>query len=52
MQKELDLSKIVSMVVLLAGVLCLLGACGVKPNSLEPPEGSDNTDFPRHYPTY
>ena len=34
--------------------LMLLGvsACGVKPGSLEPPEGVEDNQFPRNYPTY
>ncbi|MEM7679872.1 MAG: hypothetical protein AAF182_02585 [Pseudomonadota bacterium] len=26
-------------------------ACGVKPGNVEPPAGSENTNFPRTYPT-
>ncbi len=35
--------------VLLIVALCALGACGVKPSSLSPPDASRNT-YPRTYP--
>ncbi len=31
-------------------VTLVLSACGVKPGSVEPPEGKENTGFPHHYP--
>jgi hypothetical protein len=37
---------------LLAGLmaLCLLSACGKKPDVMEAPEGADPNAYPRHYP--
>lgn len=34
----------------LLSTLLLLGACGIKPGKLEPPQGTDNDTFPREYP--
>lgn len=28
----------------------LLGACGIKPGSVEPPAGAEGKEFPRTYP--
>lgn len=30
--------------------LLMLGACGVKPPYVEPPEGAEHSEFPRVYP--
>ncbi len=35
---------------LLIGLCLLANACGVKPNDVSAPEGSENTSFPRTYP--
>ena len=35
--------------VLLMALLCL-GACGVKPAYVDPPEGAEHKEFPRTYP--
>lgn len=35
---------------LLVFCLILLGACGVKPGQVSPPEGGDGSGFPRTYP--
>ncbi len=29
---------------------CALTACGVKPSSVEPPEGAEDKTYPRTYP--
>jgi hypothetical protein len=31
-------------------ISCTLAGCGIKPSSVEPPEGSEGTVFPRTYP--
>jgi hypothetical protein len=35
---------------LLATVILGLSACGIKPSSVEPPEGSDGSSYPATYP--
>jgi predicted small lipoprotein YifL len=39
--------------IILTGFLAILtlAGCGIKPGSLQPPEGADNTVFPRTYPS-
>ncbi len=29
----------------------MLGACGIKPKDMLPPEGTEKNDFPRSYPS-
>ena len=39
--------------IFLCGVLMIMGtvaACGVKPKKLSPPEGAEDSTFPRTYP--
>lgn len=35
---------------LLALMLASLAACGIKPNDVDPPKGSENSTFPAQYP--
>ena len=42
--------KAMKKLTLLTLLCCALAGCGIKPGSVEPPEGSEGTAFPRTYP--
>lgn len=43
--------RVVNTIFLLALITLGLSACGVKPSHVDPPAGSENSPFPRTYPS-
>ena len=47
---SLNVRRVYTGIALSAALLLPLGACGKKPNQVDPPPGAEDSAFPRTYP--